>query len=344
MINRTRFACIASLFALVACGSSSSSEGTLTVRGTLGSSAMLDNARAVAIGSNGTRHWAYLDRDGDFTLELPVGTSYRLLVANQLETGYQKTIGHVMITTTDGRSEWIGANETGTINLGKLRTASTVATTGDTSTHTQCGTCGGSSSGSGGESEADDDKESDDDDKEHGDDPKCSHESDDDDDKGGSKGSGSGYSEADDDDKGGGTTGTGGEKCKVCGSDEADDEELVPSKSPGDKCKDKEDNAKQPKKPKADKAPCPYKNEGGSSGSGSTKDAGGCTGSNCGGESGGSTSGSTKDAGACTGSGCSTDAGGSTSTPKKPEGSGCSTTSTCTSTCSCVAATCTGKY
>jgi hypothetical protein len=174
MINRTRFACIASLFALVACGSSSSSEGTLTVRGTLGSSATVDNARAVAIGSDGKRHWAYLDRDGDFTLELPVGTSYRLLIANQLESGYQKTIGHLMIKTSDGRSEWIGANETGTINLGKLRTASSVATTGDTSTHTQCAAC----SGGGSEDEADEDD--DDDDKELSDDPKGSHESDDD--------------------------------------------------------------------------------------------------------------------------------------------------------------------
>lgn len=243
-----------------ACGGSDATgqtTETLTVQGTVAPSARkLDNARAVAMAENGHLYWAYLDARGDFSLKLPVGQSYRVVIANQLDSVYQRAIGHVVLADSDGTSsEWLGANQSGTVDLGTLGLAP--ASQDPSVTHVQCG-CS---------DDSDDDHHSDDYGT-HSDDDDDDHtakddDKDDDDDKGGSAtGSGSG-------------SGSGGGTCNVCkdhASDSGDDDDksLYPSKEPGDKCHDqhKGDHDQDKSGSGGGDKPCPYA-DGGSSGSGS---------------------------------------------------------------------------
>ncbi len=90
-MGRARILVAASLFVLTnACGgepSSTSPEGKMVVTGTVSSRLPVDNARVVAYADNGKRYWTYLDADRDFTLKLPVGQSFRVIIANQRAGG-----------------------------------------------------------------------------------------------------------------------------------------------------------------------------------------------------------------------------------------------------------------
>jgi len=291
--------------AAVACGTEPAPEGgTMTIQGSVSSRVGVDNARAVAVGTDGRTYWAYLDRDRDFTLVVPVGQSYRVLIANQQPGGGQRTVGHVVVPGPDGRTEWIGANEASVVDFGKL----TVANTNGGATKPLCASgCGGSSGGGGGgygEGDSGDHDEKDDDADDHSDDHEC--KSGDKKSGGGSGGSKDCSSCGEDEKK---DQPKDSDDCDVC-TDDADDKELEPSKKPGRACEDK-DRDKHGGKDKHydDKKPCQKKSGGGS---GDAKSGG--------------------DSGSGSGSGS-----------KKSEGSKCDATSECESVCSCVASTCAKK-
>jgi hypothetical protein len=106
--------------ALAGCsGADSSGQGEMAVQGTVSQALSVDNARAVAIGSDGRTFWAYLDARRDFTLMLPVGQSYRILIANERAGGGHVKIAHLVVQS--GATPWLGANEPGTVDLGTLR-------------------------------------------------------------------------------------------------------------------------------------------------------------------------------------------------------------------------------
>lgn len=99
------------------------------VHGTWGEASVgLDNARVVAIADDHTTFWAYLDAKGGFTLELPVGVSYRIIFANQLDGGGQVKIGSLVFKSEAGFSEWFGANVSGTVDLGLVTTSESGST------------------------------------------------------------------------------------------------------------------------------------------------------------------------------------------------------------------------
>lgn len=276
--------------AAAACSPTRNREATMTVQGTLSTkSVRADNARAVAVGDNGKTYWAYLDRHGDFSLELPIGQSYRILLANQLPGGGQQKIGHVVVRGAGGPTEWLGANDAVKVNLGKLKPAATSTSSG--SLRPQCGACGG---GEGDESEADDEEDSD-----HDDDFECHDEDADRDRTKCDTCSGGEEDDADDDEH---------MKCDVCSGGE--DKPLEPSKQPGDECEDKNKDKHgdwSTKEDRDDDKPCPLKKGGGQ-------------------KSGGEKSGGEK-------------SGAGASEPGD-EGSSCHTTSSCSSTCSCIASKC----
>jgi hypothetical protein len=111
--------------AIAACSSSgdSSSGPQLAVQGTVSKGVQVDNARAVAIGTDGSTYWAYLNDQRDFTLTLPVGQSYRLVIANARQGGGQAIVGHLVVPSASGGSSWLGANQPGTLDLGTLKLA-----------------------------------------------------------------------------------------------------------------------------------------------------------------------------------------------------------------------------
>jgi hypothetical protein len=108
----------------VATPSSSSLEVTGTVDTALRS---LDNASAVAIGSDGRTFSAYVQKNGSFKLDLPVGHTYRILIANSTMAGELRTIGHLVNKTSDGKTDEIAVKEGGKMKLGALRPAGTSA-------------------------------------------------------------------------------------------------------------------------------------------------------------------------------------------------------------------------
>jgi hypothetical protein len=97
----------------------SGDDEIMTVRGTLTTAASKET-RVIAVTDDNTQRWAYLKDNGDFTLKLPVGPSYRLIFADPLAQGGQVKIGQLMIETSSGESEWIGANESGRLDLGDI--------------------------------------------------------------------------------------------------------------------------------------------------------------------------------------------------------------------------------
>lgn len=102
-------------------GTAIPSSGSEVVRGTISTTARhLDNARAVALSSDGHTYWAYLDTHAGFSLALPSGPSYRLLVANELPSGKQVVVGHVVVHPSAGASRWIGLHGAPSLDLGVI--------------------------------------------------------------------------------------------------------------------------------------------------------------------------------------------------------------------------------
>jgi hypothetical protein len=115
-------------------------QGRMTVQGRVSQDLSIDNARAVAVGDNGRTYWAHLDAQRDFRLRLPVGQSYRIVIANQLPGGGQVIVGRMVLPAGEGRTVWLGANDSDVVNLGTLRPASATAESGGV--RPQCADCG----------------------------------------------------------------------------------------------------------------------------------------------------------------------------------------------------------
>jgi hypothetical protein len=218
-------------------------EGTLTVQGTLSArTRATDNTRAVAIADDGSQTWAYLDTHGDFSLDVPVGRSYRIVLANQLSGGGQRKIGHVVLGTANAPSEWLGANEPGTVDLGRLRLATTASTSG---MKPLCGGCGGG----GDDDDHDDDRDDEADEKSnHDDDHECRR------DEGPRKPRACDDCDDDDDDD---RRARADDECDVCSDD--DDKALKPSKEPGEKCEDRDKDKHSKKTDRDDDKRCTKK-------------------------------------------------------------------------------------
>ena len=113
----------AALACSVGCNKSTSvgAQPQLTLKGNVpASQRTLDNARVVAIGSDGRVLWSYLGVAHDFSIALPAGTSYRILIANALASGQERVVGHLMNQTPSGPTQWIGTGVVATFNLGSL--------------------------------------------------------------------------------------------------------------------------------------------------------------------------------------------------------------------------------
>lgn len=308
-----------------ACGQDATS-GVLTVHGTASQKLVLDNARAVAVGTDGRTFWAYLDQERDFTLRLPVGQSYRVLLANQLDGGGQRSLGYVTFPSDEGRSEWLGANEPGTLDLGRIGAATSAKAT-EGSVGTQCSNCGGD--GDDEAEEEDDDRSSHDDDhecREKGKSKKAEKPS--------SKSCDSCDDDRDGDDDGAGSGDDDDDECDVCRDDDAPEKELRPSKQPdADKCKDKDkDKHKGKKDGYDDRKPCPKK-------SGGKADTGGRDAGADEGRGGGDAPSWPSDGERSEGSsGGEASSGGSSG--GKPKGSSCQVTNHCSTECACVASRC----
>jgi hypothetical protein len=107
---------------IAGCSSADTSDqGTLAVQGTVTQALVMSGARAVAIGTDGRTFWTDLDAQRDFTLRLPVGQSYRIVIANALAGGADEKIAHLVLQASWGPSMWLGANEPGTVDLGVLK-------------------------------------------------------------------------------------------------------------------------------------------------------------------------------------------------------------------------------
>jgi hypothetical protein len=305
---------------LVGCGDNSApdAKGTLVVQGSVSSGLSIDNGRVVAIGTNGRTFWSYLDKHGDFTLKLPVGQSYRILVANQRVSGGQQVLGRLMVPSKGSKTQWLGANEPGTVNLGTLRPTSLTS-----GVQPKCSGCsaGGDGGASAGDGESADDNGSaqgsdhENDSADHDDDNEC-HEK-------GEHGSDDGDNETDDDEGG-----SAGDDTDVCSSGSTTD--LEPSQSPdASKCEDKDSHEGEDYE---ENKACGGDN---GSGSGSADSADDGSDDSTGDSASGDNSGSADSAG-------SQDASSGTSGGKN-EGETCSMTSDCSSTCNCVASKCAAK-
>jgi hypothetical protein len=136
------------------CGSSPQGRDTATVAGAL-STTTWDVTHMQAIvrtRSSGTYRTA-VGADGRFSLRVPAGQSYELLIARVLPSSKQQVLGHLAVRRSAGTSVWIAPR--GTLALGRLVPAGTAPSTGLTT----------KSVGAGGEAESGE-AESDDDGKE----------------------------------------------------------------------------------------------------------------------------------------------------------------------------------
>jgi hypothetical protein len=112
------------------CSDNGSSDWSpLFVQGTVSQGLSVDNAVAVAIGDDGRTVWTALDAQRNFTLLLPLGHSYQIVIASELPDGHQMKVGHLVLPVASGTSTWLGANEGGTVDLGVLHPSSTAAVT-----------------------------------------------------------------------------------------------------------------------------------------------------------------------------------------------------------------------
>lgn len=211
--------------AAVACGETpaESSSSTLEVTGTVDQRLRtLDNASAVAIGSDGRTYSAYLKSNGGFRLSLPVGHTYRVLIANSTANGELRQIGHLVNQTSAGKEDEIAVKAGGRLNLGTLRPAGSTST--GVKTACDCDEpAGGGKGGSADEKYPSDKYPSKDGANEK-------YPSDDEESSGDSK-SGGGKGEADDDYE---SKPSDNAKDKIC--DDSADVELEPTNKPGDAC------------------------------------------------------------------------------------------------------------
>lgn len=90
----------------------------------------LDNASAVAVGSDGRTYSSYIQTNGSFRLSLPVGNVYRILFANSTMAGELRTIGHLVDTTSSGKSDELAVKEGGTLDIGTVRPAGSASAGG----------------------------------------------------------------------------------------------------------------------------------------------------------------------------------------------------------------------
>jgi hypothetical protein len=186
----------------MACGKNqddSSNSSSLHVTGSV-DGRTLDNASALAIGSDGKTYTAYIRQNGSFALDLPVGHVYRIVIANSTSTGQLRTIGHLVNVTSQGTADVIAVHEGGSLNLGQLRPTST--STSATALHPACATCSGGMGGGDNDDQGENDDDQGENDDDQGGDYKC-HRDD-------------------------------GAKKKTC--DDGDDVALGASHNPGDKC------------------------------------------------------------------------------------------------------------
>jgi hypothetical protein len=310
VIAASAFVCLA-----IGCGNSENTgtaSDALTVHGTVPRTTLLtDNAKAIAVSPAGHVYTAYLNRQGGFTLQLPTGHAYRVLIANTLPSGRHEVIGRLTLANrSTGTSAWLGARSAGNIDLGELHMGSADGL------KIQCG-CSSGSGGSGGVSGGDS----------SGDD----HNS-------GGSGSGGGDSNAqgdDNDDQGGGDYSChedDGEKGSMC-SGGSGGSDLHAQNDPGSKCDDSDLDDDQDKN-EDDGPSCSGKGSGGddndqgenNNDQGQNKDTQGQSG-------GGSASGSDSSGSGSSGSGSSCGC--------QAQGNPCNCASDCQTGQACVAGHCT---
>jgi hypothetical protein len=104
----------------------------------------LDNASAVAVGSDGRTYSSYIQTNGSFRLSLPVGNVYRILFANSTMAGELRTIGHLVNATSSGKSDELAVKEGGKLDIGAVRPAGSGSAGG-----VKTATCGCDDLGSG---------------------------------------------------------------------------------------------------------------------------------------------------------------------------------------------------
>jgi hypothetical protein len=209
---------IALAMSAVACSNSyAEAPSTLEVTGRVDTQLRtLDNASAVAVGSDGRTYSSYIQTNGSFQLSLPVGNVYRILFANSTMAGELRTIGHLVNDTSSGKSDEIAVKEGGTLNIGVVRPAGASASAVKPACECDADLDPGTGKG-------DVDKGGDKGDVDKGDVDKGDYTKGDVD-KGSDK-------DGDDDWK---TKPKDGDKDRLC--DDAADVELVAEKAPGDKC------------------------------------------------------------------------------------------------------------
>ncbi len=119
---------IAVALCAVACGSKSSSTDTAHVTATVDPQLRnLVNARVVAVGGGGRVFSSAILATGRFSIAVPTGTRYRLVVANTTGSGELRMIGHIAITPKRGAVSLGTLRPVGTANAapnGGLRTMS----------------------------------------------------------------------------------------------------------------------------------------------------------------------------------------------------------------------------
>lgn len=161
---------IALLLAAVGCGTGTKVEGPsiekagYALTGYVPDNTLdLDNARAIAIRDNGETYRAFLDRRGNFELELPKGT-YRIVIGNARSADEIAALGRLVVSG----SEWIEVSHA--IDFGAVVPAgSTMTSSSSLSTRTRSATgdCGSDCTSGDKDEEERESAEKDDADREH---------------------------------------------------------------------------------------------------------------------------------------------------------------------------------
>lgn len=122
---------------ILACGKTEqddSNGGELAVEGRVSQEiAIADDARAIAVGRDGRTFSTRLDGQRGFAIRVPVGQSYRVVLANPRREGGLVQVAHLSLLgeAGEGRVEWLGANEAGSVDLGTLVPVSSTPSGGD---------------------------------------------------------------------------------------------------------------------------------------------------------------------------------------------------------------------
>ena len=114
--------------AVVACGSEPTTSPhkekaattTLKLTGALPGLRNPKSARAMAITSDGRSYSAPLNARSVFTLDLPTGRAYRVVIAHANARGDLSVDGHLVNRTSHGIRAWIGLRAAGAIDLGRV--------------------------------------------------------------------------------------------------------------------------------------------------------------------------------------------------------------------------------